>query len=240
MNASTDAPLKVPTQKGAILRLLGQMTISALILAAFLFLFAGRMDWTLAWAYILVWLATKWMYVLVLARRNPSLLLERSHEHENRQRWDKPIQSINVLFSIMAFIVAALDAGRYHWGREVPGGLIIASFVLYFGLNLLALWATLSNPFHSDESRIQSEREQYVVSDGPYRYVRHPSYLAGVLMWVTSPLMLGSWWGLLPGVFAALMVVVRTTLEDRMLHEELNGYGAYAQKVRYRLVPGIW
>ncbi|MGD8454994.1 MAG: isoprenylcysteine carboxylmethyltransferase family protein [Anaerolineales bacterium] len=240
MNISTEAPLQAPEKKNPILRMLIQLTISALVLSAFLFLFAGRVNWPLAWIYIVVWLSTKYIFILVLAKRNPSLLLERSHEHKNRQRWDKPIQTLNVFFSLIAFIVAALDAGKYNWGKEVPEGLIIASYVVFVGLNLLALWASLSNPFHSDESRIQADREQYVVSNGPYRYIRHPSYLAGVFMWIISPFMLGSWWALIPGVFAALMVVLRAALEDRMLHNELPGYSEYAQNVCYRLVPGIW
>jgi protein-S-isoprenylcysteine O-methyltransferase Ste14 len=240
MNTSTDAPLEAPDPQKAILRMLLQLTMSAFVLSALLFLFAGRVDWPLAWVFVAVWLVTKYFYVLVLAKRNPHLLLERSHGHENRQRWDKPIQTLNVFFSTITLIVAALDAGKYNWGREFPVGLVIASYVVYLSLNLLALWATLSNPFHSDESRIQSDRGQYVVSAGPYRFIRHPTYLAGVLMWVAAPFMLGSWWALLPGVFAALMVVLRASLEDRMLREELTGYREYAQKVRYRLVPGIW
>ena len=230
----------VPFTKAPLFTLAYQTTLGLLFMASLLFLAAGRVDWPLAWVFLPIWLFTKYIYLFILAKRNPDLLLERSKRHENRKRWDRIIQSINVLFGFIAFIVIGLDAGRYNWGREFPLGLVIVSYVVYLGINLLALWASLSNPFHSDESRIQSDRGQYVISDGPYRYVRHPTYVAGVLMWVTSPFLLGSWWGLIPGGLAALMVILRAAFEDRMLHEELPGYAEYAHKVRYRLMPGVW
>jgi protein-S-isoprenylcysteine O-methyltransferase Ste14 len=240
MSTSTEIPLKAPPTKISILKLIVQITISSLLVSALLFLSAGRVDWPLAWVFIPIWLVTKWIYVIILGNRNPDLLLERSQGHENRKRWDKIIQSIYIVFGFVTFVVIGIDAGRYNWGREFPPGLVLLSYVVYLGLNLLALWASLANPFHSDESRIQSDRGQYVVSDGPYRYLRHPTYLAVVLMWVVMPLLLESWWGLLPGGFATVMMILRTAFEDRMLHQELDGYAEYAQKVHYRLVPGIW
>jgi len=106
--------------------------------------------------------------------------------------------------------------------------------------NSLAGWAVNSNPFFSAESRLQTDRAQKVASTGPYRFIRHPAYSAAFLLWITTGLMLESWWALIPGFLAGLMMVIRTVLEDRMLHNELPGYAGYAQQVRYRLIPGIW
>lgn len=240
MHTSADLSQNDSSLKASLLKMILQLTISSLFLAAILFLCAGRVDWPLAWAFIFVWLVTKWGYVIILGKRSPDLLLERAQRHKNRKRWDKFIQSLYIVFSFITFIVVGLDAGRYHWGRDFPPGLVVASYVIYLGLNLLALWSSLANPFHSDESRIQSDRGQYVVAEGPYAFVRHPTYLAGVFIWLVFPLMLESWWGLIPGGLAAVKMILRTAFEDRMLQEELPGYAEYAQKVRYRLVPGVW
>jgi protein-S-isoprenylcysteine O-methyltransferase Ste14 len=84
------------------------------------------------------------------------------------------------------------------------------------------------------------DRAQKVTSIGPYRFIRHPAYSAAFLLWITTGLMLESWWALVPGFLAGLMMVIRTILEDRMLIDELPGYAEYAGRVHYRLVPGIW
>jgi protein-S-isoprenylcysteine O-methyltransferase Ste14 len=87
---------------------------------------------------------------------------------------------------------------------------------------------------------MQTERQHTVVSSGPYRWVRHPGYLGTILMHLGVPFLLGSLWALIPGVLAAAVLVVRTALEDRALHAELPGYTAYAARVRWRLLPGVW
>ena len=87
---------------------------------------------------------------------------------------------------------------------------------------------------------IQEERGHHAVSQGPYRFVRHPMYL-GILFYGSAiPVFLGSWWALIPGGLMILAFIIRTALEDRMLHEKLPGYKEYAGEVRYRLVPGVW
>jgi len=97
-----------------------------------------------------------------------------------------------------------------------------------------------ANAFLSTVVRIQAERGHYVVTTGPYAYVRHPMYAGMVLTFWGVPLLLGSWWALLPGSLNALLFVIRTALEDRTLQAELPGYADYVRKVRRRLVPGVW
>lgn len=104
----------------------------------------------------------------------------------------------------------------------------------------LVVWATRSNAYFSQIVRIQSERGHQVAAGGPYRFVRHPAYIGMILTELGSSLMLGSWLALIPGVISALLFIVRTALEDRTLLAELNGYTEFAQKTRYRLLPGIW
>jgi protein-S-isoprenylcysteine O-methyltransferase Ste14 len=88
--------------------------------------------------------------------------------------------------------------------------------------------------------RIQTERGHTVISGGPYRFVRHPGYAGVILSWIVSPVFFSSTWAAIPAFVAILLVVIRTSLEDRTLQAELPGYREYAQIVRYRLAPGIW
>jgi len=130
--------------------------------------------------------------------------------------------------------------GRFHWSDTVPralraGGLasLVAVFVVWY-------WSMRANPFFSAAVRVQRERGHFVVSSGPYRFVRHPGYAAFVLLGWGGPLALGSWWAVLPHIVVIALFVRRASLEDRVLHDELEGYAAYAARVRYRFVPGIW
>jgi protein-S-isoprenylcysteine O-methyltransferase Ste14 len=114
------------------------------------------------------------------------------------------------------------------------------AYIIYLLGNSLAGWAINSNPFFSAESRLQTDRNQRVTSSGPYRFIRHPAYSASILLWITTGLMLESWWAVLPGFLAGLTMIIRTIYEDRMLQAELPGYVDYAKQVRYRLIPGVW
>jgi protein-S-isoprenylcysteine O-methyltransferase Ste14 len=96
------------------------------------------------------------------------------------------------------------------------------------------------NRFFSSIPRIQSERGHTVISTGPYRFVRHPGYTAGLLAAITSGIALGSWISTFIAPIALALLVWRTIVEDRMLQRDLPGYGDYAARVPYRLVPGIW
>ncbi|MEW6242039.1 MAG: isoprenylcysteine carboxylmethyltransferase family protein, partial [Chloroflexota bacterium] len=182
----------------------------------------------------------KLLFLILLRWLDPDLLIERVTRHKNTQRYDKIILPIYFVFAFGTFIVASLDGGRFRWSGDVPLALVIASYIVYLLGNSLAGWAINSNPFFSAESRLQTDRAQKVTSTGPYRFVRHPAYIAAFLLWITTGLMLESWWAVIPGFMAGLMMVIRTVYEDRMLQAELPGYAEYAAQVRYRLVPGIW
>ena len=101
-------------------------------------------------------------------------------------------------------------------------------------------WAESVNKHFEPTVRIQTERGHTVVDTGPYTIVRHPGYLAASLLVLGMPLALGSFWALIPAVISYLLLVVRTALEDRTLQDELPGYREYAERVRYRLIPGVW
>jgi protein-S-isoprenylcysteine O-methyltransferase Ste14 len=136
--------------------------------------------------------------------------------------------------------VGRLDASRFHWSPPMPPVLRVTGVLLLATGNALAHWAMAVNRFFSSVVRIQRDRGQRVVSDGPYGLVRHPGYAGCVLMLLGSPLALGSWWSIVPNVALGALLVHRTRLEERVLLAELDGYHAYAARVRARLLPGIW
>jgi protein-S-isoprenylcysteine O-methyltransferase Ste14 len=115
----------------------------------------------------------------------------------------------------------------------------IGALVYVLGQAIL-LWARYTNNFFSSMVRIQIDRGHTVCRTGPYRYVRHPGYVGGILFTATMGVVLGSWWACLPQGFACLLLVWRTWMEDRTLKAELPGYAEYAEETRYRLVPRLW
>jgi protein-S-isoprenylcysteine O-methyltransferase Ste14 len=104
----------------------------------------------------------------------------------------------------------------------------------------LASYALVANRYFSGVVRIQTDRDQTVVTGGPYHWVRHPGYAGGLLTYACVPLLLDSYWTFIPAVILAVVLVVRTALEDQALQDQLPGYREYAQRVRYRLIPGVW
>ncbi len=139
-----------------------------------------------------------------------------------------------------SLVLAGLDVGRFHWSGFVPLTLRVgALLIVCLGLSGW-LWAMLANRFFSSEVRIQTDRGHYVITDGPYRYLRHPGYLSLILLFIASPLALGSLWAVVPALGVAGVFIWRTWFEDRILRTELAGYADYARQVRYRLLPGVW
>ena len=223
-----------------VLRVYGQWIVVTVMLAAMLFGSAGRVDLPMFWAYLATHSGAQLAMALLVFGRNRDLLEERQKPGENAKMWDRHLLRVYTLFTLSLFVAAGLDAGRFHWSDAVPlWGQVAAmvGFVLSFAFNI---WAMAVNDFYSRVVRIQEDRGQYVVTDGPYRFVRHPSYMGSIISWLCTALALGSWWALLPAVLVGLVFVVRTALEDRTLHEELPGYVEYAQRVCYRLLPGVW
>jgi protein-S-isoprenylcysteine O-methyltransferase Ste14 len=231
---------KTITHNAALFKTLSGILASLLLIAVLLFAGAGRLNWILGWLFVAVWGLLKVVFILLLRWYDPALLVERATRHENTQPYDRWIVPVYFVFSFGTILVAGLDGGRFRWSGEVPIMLILMAYVIYLFGNGLASWAVSANPFFSSESRLQVDRNQIVTRMGPYRFVRHPAYLATILIWPVTGTMLESWYAVVPGLLAALMMFIRTIYEDRMLQAELFGYTKYAQDVRYRLFPGIW
>jgi protein-S-isoprenylcysteine O-methyltransferase Ste14 len=231
---------KTMTPNAALLKTLGGILASLLFIAVLLFAGAGRLNWELGWLFVAVWGLLKIAFILLLRWHDPALLVERATRHENTQQYDRLIVPVYFVFAFGTILVAGLDGGRFRWSGELQIALIITSYVIYLFGNGLASWAVSANPFFSSESRLKADRNQKVTRVGPYGFVRHPAYLATILLWPVTGLLLESWYAVIPGLLAALMMFLRTAYEDRMLYVELPGYAEYARQVRYRLFPGIW
>ena len=237
---SKENPSTLITPNQAALKMLASFLITLLLSGVLIFGGAGRLNWTLGWLFVTAWIVPKLAFLIFLRWRDPALLVERATRHKNAQKYDRVILPIYFVFAFGAFIVAGLDGGRFRWSGDVPLALIIASYIICLLGNSLAGWAINSNPLFSAESRLQTDRAQKVTSAGPYHFIRHPAYSAAFLLWVTTGLMLESWWAVIPGFLAGAMMVIRTVYEDRMLQTELPGYADYTRQVRYRLIPGLW
>jgi len=204
-----------------------------------LFWAAGQIDWWPAWAAIAVMLAWIMATAIVILRFNPALLAERLGPRKAGKPWDIAIMSIIGLTQLVRYVVAGLDQ-RYGRTGGLPLATQIAALMLCVLGYALVVWATASNIFFSQIVRIQSERGHTVATGGPYHYVRHPAYFGAILYELAVPVLLASWWAFIASGLSAILLVLRTALEDRTLKAELTGYADYARQVRYRLLPGIW
>jgi len=210
------------------------------ILAALLFIPAGRLDWWMAWIMIGTYLTTVYIGVAILQKSDPELVAERQQAKEDVKTWDKVITTLfSLVFIPFILITSGLDQ-RFGWSASFP--VVLQILALFMGLLCFALifWGMVSNTHFESYVRIQKDRDHKAVTSGPYQYVRHPGYLGMALSALVLPLILGSWWAFIPGGIAAILIVIRTALEDRTLRAELPGYEAYAHQTRYRLLPGIW
>jgi len=214
-------------------------TLGLIVMGVALFWSAGQIGWWPAWASLAVMLAWITATAIVIFRFNPALLAERLGPRKGAKPWDMVIMSILGLTQLVRYIVAGLDQ-RYGWTGGFPFAAQMAALSLCILGYALVVWATASNTFFSQIVRIQSERGHTVATGGPYHYVRHPAYIGALLYELAVPVLLASWWALIVSGLGVILLVLRTTLEDRTLQAELAGYVDYARQVRHRLLPGIW
>jgi protein-S-isoprenylcysteine O-methyltransferase Ste14 len=196
---------------------------------------AGRLDLPWFWAV----LATHTVYMIVVVTMMPAdLRQERFHPGgPGQERWFRPgVMSM----ALLHMVIAGLDVGRFGWTGPVSDAVHGAGFAVYLAGLLLAAWAMRENRFFSSEVRLQPERGHHVIRSGPYGFVRHPGYLAGIVICLASGVVLGSAWSVLPMIVAAGFFAARAALEDRFLRANLAGYSDYARETRFRLLPGAW
>jgi protein-S-isoprenylcysteine O-methyltransferase Ste14 len=242
---STNEPVKQPADQTELTRGIRkravQIGIQFLIGAAILFLSSGRLNWWSAWVYLGVFVLAVGVNSYVILRTNPELIAERARQFTpETKKWDRILATLwGVMSGIVALMVAGLDK-RFGWSPQTPLTVQLIAMLFYMFGSAFAAWALVSNAYFSGTVRIQIERGHAVATSGPYRIVRHPGYAGWMLSNLAAVIMLGSIWALLPAVIAVVALAARTALEDHTLREELPGFKEYTQRVRYRLVPGVW
>ncbi len=224
------------------LRLWFGLVLVYLMIPMVLLMCGGDLAWWQAWVYsVLIFLAGILSRMLA-EKRHPGILVERfvSEKTLHAKSWDKllsPLMAISFTFPLV--IVAGLDH-RYGWTPMFPTALNISGlFIVALGY-AFASWALIENRFFSSTVYIQTDRGHSVCDSGPYRIVRHPGYAGNILAVAGIIMALDSLWTIIPAVIALVIAVVRTSLEDRTLQEELKGYKEYTKRTPYRLFPGVY
>jgi len=221
-------------------QILARLVISYGIMAAVIFWSAGTLYWPEAWLYLILQFSFSGTEAAWLKKNDPELLKDRmTFLKSSAKGWDKAFMWISTVVFIPYLVLPGLDAVRYQWS-VVPMVIQVAGFAGIIVSLLLIFWVLRENPFLSRVVEVQTERSHRVITTGPYRYVRHPMYTGVLVLFFCIPQALGSFWTLIPAALLAVLILVRTLLEERTLYEELEGYSTYAARVRYRVFPGIW
>jgi len=210
------------------------------VLGALLFVPAGTLHWPAAWVFLGLMTATGIACGLWLAKNNPALLAERmrSPMQAEQPAADKKIVLSFGFAILILFITIGLDE-RFH-SSQMPLALQALGLALLVFSTVFIMWVFHENSFAAAVVKVQAERGHHVVATGPYAFVRHPMYSATVLFLVGIPLLLGSWWGIAMSPIFAVLLGIRTRIEENTLMTGLPDYADYAARVRYRLVPGVW
>jgi protein-S-isoprenylcysteine O-methyltransferase Ste14 len=224
-----------------ISRMIVQTIVWLGLTGVLLFGAAGTLAWPQAWLFLIEFGVIGMASGIAIGRSDPALLRERMRSPVQREQksWDRGLMIAMFTIWMAQYVVAGLDAVRFHTSDmpvwvNVAGALAIAAGFYAFHVVMRA------NTFAAPVVRVQTERKHHVISTGPYAIVRHPMYAGAIPLVLGGPLLLGSWYAVLCAIAIIAILAVRAVLEEETLRKELDGYDAYAQRVRYRLLPGIW
>lgn len=206
-----------------------------LVLGLLFFVPAGTLDYWEAWVYCAVIIVPFLVVFAWLFRNNPELMARRMR-FEEKEPAQKRIVGASGLIFLVGFLIPGLDR-RFGWSEIPVEAVLFADLLVIVGYALVFL-VFVENPFASRV--VEVEPGQTVISTGPYAIVRHPMYLGVSIMWIATPVALGSYWALPVFLIMPVILVYRIRNEEEFLLRELPGYRDYTRKVRYRIIPGIW
>ena len=224
-----------------IVRMFAQTFVFLVGMGVLLFGAAGTLAWPGAWCFLLELGALSVWLGLWLARHDPALLAERlgTIVQKQQSRWDRFFMASVAVVWPAWLVLIAFDAQRWRWSAVPVWANVIGALGIF-----VCVVATRSvfraNSYAAPVVKLQTVRGHKVADTGPYAHVRHPMYTATMPFFAGTPLLLGSWWGLACAPLLVVALGYRAVLEERMLTEQLDGYAAYAARVRYRFVPGVW
>jgi protein-S-isoprenylcysteine O-methyltransferase Ste14 len=221
------------------IQLLVKSLAGTLFFLLILFISAGRINYWQGWLYASINIILVFLNSLAL-RNKAELAAERTGVKSGTKSWDKAILGLSALMLVMTYIVAGLDSGRNHWSPPFHWWINAAGAILILSGEVFFLLAQKENRYLSSLMRIQKDRGHTVCDTGIYKIVRHPMYAGNIITALGIPLILGSLWGFVPVLFSIILILIRTSLEDKTLINELDGYSEYASRTRYRLLPYLW
>jgi protein-S-isoprenylcysteine O-methyltransferase Ste14 len=213
--------------------------ITSVIFSLILFISAGKIDYFQGWLFLVMNIITGFMNFWTI-RNDNELMNERSKIGDNVKSWDKKILGISALVYVLNVIVAGLDSGRFRWSPGFNWSIYTVGVLLILTGQILFLTARKQNRYFSSVVRIQKDRGHSVCDTGLYKIVRHPGYLGMTISLISMPLITGSVWSSITTIVAVILLFIRTSLEDKTLLRELDGYREYSAKARNRIVPNIW
>jgi len=216
-------------------RLLPRFALGVLVSAAFLFVPAGSLHYWQACVYLGMFVLVSLSAFIYLYKHDPRLVELRLQTKEKVPE-QKLIMKLGKVVFLFVSIVPGLDH-RFGWSR-VPVWLSVLSLVFVLAGYLLALWVMKVNRFAS--RIIEVLPDHHVISTGPYRFVRHPMYLGSIVLFLFSPLALGSYWALPAFALTIPVYIFRLLNEEEFLRKDLPGYSEYCRKTRYHLIPFVW
>ena len=230
-----------PMSKNPALVWFLQVNVINLIFALVLLISAGDLHWIMAWIYIAWLVIDKILLGLLVIRHNPDLARERVKLGADPiAPWDRRLAGVMAFTGpILILLIAGLDR-RFDWTVGFPLWLQFAGQALIILGTFFVIWTMSTNRFFFGRVRVEPELGHTVVSTGPYAIIRHPGYAAGCNFYLSTALTLGSLWALIPEALTIWVTIIRTSREDQLLQERLEGYKPYSRQVRYRLLPGIW
>jgi protein-S-isoprenylcysteine O-methyltransferase Ste14 len=197
--------------------------IGIIAMGVAIFALAGRLDYWQGWLFFSTFLVLMVAFGVFFTKKQ-ELIQERFRPGPGVKWWDKIFFVLYIPLYFSVSLLAALDAGRFHWSPQLPVAIYPVMFVLILLGYCIIYWAMWTNNFFSSRVRIQTDRGQFVVTDGPYRYVRHPGYVGMIVFTPASAVLLGSLYALVPAGITIVLLIIRTYLEDLTLQKELPGY----------------
>lgn len=218
-----------------ILSALTKFIFGIILVGALLFLPAWTLNYPNAWLFLALLFVPMLIMGIVMVFKAPDLLRKRLNSKE-KQATQRGVIALSGLIFPIGFVVCALDF-RFGWSRVPIVCVIIAAVMFELGY---AIYAEVMRENAYLSRTIEVQEGQTVIDTGLYGVVRHPMYLATLLMFLPMPLILGSLWGLCPFALYLGVIVIRILNEEKVLCAELEGYTDYMKQVKYRLFPYLW
>ncbi len=221
--------------KNLIRKIITRFSLIPIILLLIIFVSAGTLIYWQAYLYITI-IVVPMIFVLCYFLRNDPNFLERRTRAKEKEKDQNIIQIVFSFIFLSGFGIPGFDK-RYGWS-DVPVYLVLIADIFILLGYLLIFFVFKQNSFAS--RTVEVERDQKVISTGLYSFVRHPMYIGVIIMFMPTPIALGSYWGLIPMATIPIALVFRIKNEEKVLRKNLPGYNEYCNKTKYRLLPYLW